>query len=130
DGRRCGDEQDVLDRNLSPRVQAATEEVDGETRQLTDRGAGKGGEVFEEREAALDGVSAGEGERDTEDRVGSEAVLVARAVEVAHRAVEGLLVGEVTPEQGRCEFCLDVPHRAAAAETAVTLRLAVAELDG
>ena len=52
-------------------------------------------EVAPQRLALLGRRRAGRGERDAEDRVGAEARLVRRAVEVDQRAVEARLVERV-----------------------------------
>jgi hypothetical protein len=69
------------------------------------------------------------GQRDAEDRVGPQARLVGRAVELDQAAVEAGLVGGVQPADRLGDLAVDVGHcaRHALAEPGVT---AVAQLGG
>src|SRR6266496_1272963 len=70
------------------------------------------------------------GERDAEDRVGSEARLVLRSVELDQRQVQGSLVFGVEPGTGAGDLPLDIADGVENALAAIRPLVAVAQLDG
>ena len=86
-------------------------------------------EVAVQRHAEFLGGRLGDRERDAEDRVGAEAALVRRAVELDQRLVDAHLLGRVHARDGVEDLPLDVGHRLAHALAAVAGGIAVAQLD-
>ncbi len=68
-------------------------------------------EVAEQRQAGGLRGRLGHGERDAEDRVGPEALLVGGAVQVDHGLVDQALLGGVEAEDRGGDLVLDVAHR-------------------
>ena len=85
-------------------------------------------EVAVQRQALLGGGGARGGQRDAEDRVGAEARLVRRAVELDQRAVEARLVERVEADERLGDLAVDVADRLRDALAAPGVA-AVAQLD-
>ena len=86
-------------------------------------------EVLPERKLALGRSRLGAGQRNTEQRVGTQASLVGRAVKIQQARVELFLLGGVDPEDRGGDLTVDVCNRLRDALTA-PFRAAVAELYG
>ena len=102
------DDHELLEVDRVVGVGAAVEHVHHRHRQDPRRLAA---EVAPQRLALLGRRRARRGERDAEDRVGAEARLVRRAVEVDQRAVEALLVEHVEAGHRRGDLAVDVADR-------------------
>ena len=84
--------------------------------------------MAEERDAGIRCCGLGARERDGEDRVGAEATLVRRSVQLDQPAVERLLVAGVHPAHGVRDLAVHVRDRLRDRLAAVGVA-AVAELD-
>ncbi len=120
----AGDDHELLEVDLVVRMGAAVEHVHHRHRQQ--RG-GRAAEVAPQRLTLLGRLRLGAGERDTQDRVGSQPGLVGGSVELDQSPVEGRLVGRVGSGEGRRDLSLDVLHRAGYALASVGLA-AIAQL--
>ena len=99
------DDHELLEVDGVVGVRAAVEDVHHRHRQ---HARGVAAEVAPQRQPLLDGGRVGGGQRDAEDRVGAQAALVRRAVELDQRAVERGLVGRVEPGDGLGDLAVDV----------------------
>ncbi len=87
-------------------------------------------EVAEQREVERVGRRLGDRERDPEDRVGAELLLVVCAVELDHRRIDEALVGGVEALESRAEYVDDGRDGLLDALAAVALLVTVAKLVG
>lgn len=71
----------------------------------------------------------GGGERNPDDRVGSETALVRGPVELDERRIDGGLVGKRPADQRRRDLAVNVPHCAEDTLTRVARRIPVSQLD-
>jgi hypothetical protein len=102
---RTGRDHELLDVDVGVGVRAAVEDVEhGYGQQVGRRPA----EVAEQRQLGRVGGGLRHREGDAEDRVGAEARLVGRAVEVDQRLVDEPLLAGVVAEQRRADL---VEHR-------------------
>src|SRR5881628_137368 len=83
-------------------------------------------EIGVEREPRVVRRRPRDGERDREDRVGTERRLVRRAVELEQRLVHGRLLGGLHPLDLGGDRLLDVPHGPVHASSLVALTITVA----
>jgi hypothetical protein len=107
-GERAGadrDDHELLEVDRVVGVRAAVEDVHHRHRE---HARALAAEVAPERLALLRGRRAGGGQRDAEDRVGPQARLVRRAVEVDERAIEPRLVEHVGAAHRLRDLAVDV----------------------
>ena len=119
-------DHELLDVQTVVGVRAAVEHVHHGHRH--DPGA-RPAQVLVERQAALVGAGARDGQRHAEERVGAEARLVRRAVELEQRAVHGGLLRRLEAFDLGRDRLRHVAHRLAHALAAVAGVVVVAQLD-
>ena len=124
--RAGGQDHELLDVDVVVRVRAAVDDVHHRHRQLERAVAA---EVAVEPPAARRRLGVRRAQRHREDRVGAEAALVRRAVDLDQARVERRLVGEGLPDQGRAQLAIDVGDGVAHALAEVAVGIAVAQLD-
>src|SRR5215218_6180146 len=86
-------------------------------------------EVAVQRQTCLFSGGPGDGERHAQDRVGAEAALVARAVGLAHDAVDGDLLEGVHADDDFGDLFIHVVDGFENAFAAIALAIAIAQLD-
>ena len=87
-------------------------------------------EVAVERESDRIGSGAGDGERDTEDGVGAEGLLVGRAISLDHDAIDGGLIESIKADHGFGENVVGGLDGAEDALATLTRLVAIAEFVG
>jgi hypothetical protein len=102
------DDHELLEIDAVVGMLASVEHVHHRYRQGHRRHAA---EVLEERQARRGGRRLGHGDRDAEDRVCPEVLLVERAILLDHRVVDVTLVSRVLASQQGSQDVVDVPHR-------------------
>lgn len=91
-----GDDHELLEGEAAASVGATVEDVhEGDGKDVGLLGASKVGDVSVERDTLLGGTGLGNGERDTEDGVGTELALVGSAIELVEEGINGALVLDV-----------------------------------
>jgi hypothetical protein len=125
--RAGGHDHELLEVDLVVGVRAAVEDVHHRHRKDVRALAA---EVAPQRQPLLAGGGVGRGERHAEDRVGAEARLVGRAVELDQRAVQTLLVLGVVAVDRLRDLAVDVAHGLRDALAQVGALVAVAQLGG
>ena len=99
-GRADRRDHELLDVDVAVGVGAAVEDVHHRHGQQV---RGRAADVAEQRQAGRVGGRPGDGERDAEDRVGAEAGLVRRAVEVDQLLVDQPLLAGLVADQLRAD---------------------------
>ena len=118
-----GDQHELLEVEAVVGVGAAVQDVDHRHRHEP---AADAPEIGVEREPRVVRRRPRDGERDREDRVGTERRLVRRAVELEQRLVHGRLLGGLHPLDLGGDRLLDVPHGPVHASSLVALTITVA----
>jgi len=119
-------DHELLHVNRVVGVRAAVDDVHHRHRQIAGEGAA---DVLVERQLGVRRRGLGHGQAHAQDRVGAEAALVGRAVEVDQGAVDVELVFRVHAGERVEDIAVDRLARLGHALAAVALRIAVALLD-
>ena len=122
-----GHHHELLEVHVVAGVGAPVQDVHHGDGQQVGHGAAQ---VAVQWQAGVLGGGAGGGQRHGEQRVGAQAALVGRAVQLDHRAVDGHLVVRIVADQGLGDLLLDVLHGLQHALAQVAVLVAVAQLHG
>jgi len=131
-GGTSGEDHELLHGQLVASVGSTVDDVESRHRQDHVGAASQGGNVFVEGDSELCSTSLAGSERDSENSVGTELVLVGSSVKLEHEVINGSLVGhlEAALDERRSNHLIDILDGIEDALSMVHLLVTVAHLKG